>query len=73
MTRVSCPDCRLRFTPAEAACLPACPTCGGALQTLSGPAGAVGFRLYQPDNIPHSLPDAVAVAIPIPGPRAGRS
>ncbi len=73
MTHVSCPDCRLRFTPAAAACLAACPACGETLQTLPGPGGAVGFRLFRLDDVPQSLPEAIAVAMPTPGPHAGRS
>lgn len=73
MTHASCPDCRLRFTRAAAAYLPACPTCGQPLQPLGGLDAAVGFRLFRAEDVPHSLPDAVEVAMPAPGPDAGRS
>jgi hypothetical protein len=73
MTHVSCPDCRLRFTPATAAYLLACPVCGKPLAPLVGPGGAVGFRLFRGDDDAHSLPEAVAVALPPPAPGAGRS
>ena len=72
MTHASCPDCRLRFTPAAAAYLPSCPTCGQPLQPLDGLDGAVGFRLFRLDDAPHSLPQAVAVAMPTPSPHTGR-
>jgi hypothetical protein len=68
MTQASCPDCRLRFTPAAAAYLPACPTCGEPLQALSRLDEAVGFRLFDPDDAPHSRPQAIAVALPTPSP-----
>lgn len=72
MTHASCPDCRLRFTPAAAAYLPSCNTCGQPLQLLDGLDAAVGFRLFGLDDVPHSLPQAVAVATPTPGPHTGR-
>ena len=73
MTHVCCPDCRLRFAPAAAAHLVACPECGWPLQTLAGLEGALGFRLFRLDDVPHPLPEAVAVSIPIPDPGGGRS
>ena len=73
MIHASCPDCRLRFTPGAAAYLPACPTCGEPLQPLGGLDGAVGFRLFRPDDAPHALPQAVVVAMPIPTPSTRRS
>ena len=72
MIHAMCPDCRLRFTPAAAAYLPSCPTCGEPLQPLDGLA-AVGFRLFGLDDAPHSLPQAAAVSMPIPDPGLGRS
>lgn len=66
MTHACCSDCRLRFTPAATAHLLACPTCGEPLQPLAGPAGAVGYRLFRLQDAPHSLPQAVAVSMPIP-------
>ena len=73
MTHVCCPDCRLRFTPAAAPHLVACPECGEPPQTLAGLEGALGFRLFRLDDVPHPLPEAVAVSIPIPDPGGGRS
>jgi hypothetical protein len=72
MTHVCCPDCRLRFTPAAVAYLVACPECGEPPQTLAGLEGMVGFRLFRPHAVPHSLSEAVAVSLPIPDPAGGR-
>jgi hypothetical protein len=72
MTHVCCPDCRLRFTPAAAAYLVACPECGEPHQTMPGHAGLVGFRLFRLEDLPHSLPEAVAISIPIPDPGGRR-
>ncbi len=71
MTHVCCPDCELRFTPAAAAYLTACPKCGEPPQTLAGPEGVVGFRLFTLEDVPDSLPEAVAVSIPVPDPAEG--
>ena len=72
-SREYCPECRLRFSLAAAACLPACPECGEPLQALDGLERAVGLRLFSLDDAPYSLPEAVAVAIPIPTSRPGPS
>ena len=53
MTHVCCPDCRLRFTPATAAYLAACPACGEPPQTVAGPERMVGFRLFRLDDVRH--------------------
>ena len=66
MSRECCPECRLRFSLAAAACLPACPECAAPLQPLGGLERAVGFRLYSLDGGADLLPHAVAVAMPIP-------
>jgi predicted amidophosphoribosyltransferase len=66
MTHVCCPDCRLRFTPAAAAYLSACPKCGEPLQPLVGLAEAVGYRLFRPEDVPTAMPEAIAVSLPIP-------
>jgi len=73
VTRAACPDCRLRFTVASAAYLPACPGCGEPLQALDRADAAVGFRLFKPEVNPSPLPDAVAVSMPNPDPGPGRS
>jgi hypothetical protein len=64
MTHATCPDCRLRFRPALAAHLSACPSCGRPLQTLGGARAAFGLRLFTPDNAPRPLPEAISVAMP---------
>ena len=63
MTHVGCPSCRLRFTPAAAAYLVACPECGRLPQPIVGAPGVVGFRLFVPEDVPNELPEAVAVSI----------
>ena len=68
-----CPDCRLRFTPADAAYLPGCPTCGEPMHALQRAQSALGFRLFRVQDSPHALPEAIAVAMPIPGPGPVRS
>lgn len=73
MTHVGCPSCRLRFTPAAAACLVACPECGRPPQPMVGAERAVGFRLFVLEDVPPALPEAVAVSIPIVDPGGGRS
>jgi hypothetical protein len=73
MTHGACPDCRLRFTHAATACLPACPICGEPLQPLGRLAEAVGFRLFRADDVQPSLPQAVEVALPPPAPGGGRA
>jgi hypothetical protein len=43
-----------------------CPECGGRLERIAGLERAVGFRLFGPQDAPHSLPEAVAVSVPVP-------
>lgn len=71
MTHVYCPECRLRFTPAAAAYLDACPECGERLRA-SSLRGTVGFRLLRLEDVPHPLPRAVAASIPVPEPDRAR-
>lgn len=73
MTAVCCPDCRLRFTPAAAGYLAACPQCGKPPQAIASLEGAVGFRLFRPEDAPLSLPEALEVSMPIPDPYGSRS
>lgn len=73
MTHICCRDCQLRFTPAAAAHLVACPECGEPPQTLAGLEESIGFRLFRLEDVPHSLPEAIAVSIPSPDPGGGRS
>jgi hypothetical protein len=63
----------LRFTPATAAHLLACPECGRPPQLIGAAEGVVGFRLFIPEDVPNTLPEAIAVSIPLPDPGAGRS
>ena len=73
MTHVCCRHCRLRFTPAAAAHLVSCPECGEPPQTLAGLEESLGFRLFRLADVPHSLPEAIAVSIRLPDPGGGRS
>jgi hypothetical protein len=73
MTHVGCPTCRLRFTSVAAAHLIACPQCGQLLQSIAGVEDVVGFRLFIPEDLPHELPEAVAVSIPVPDQDGGQS
>ncbi len=68
MTHACCASCRIRFTPAAAAYLTACPVCGEPLQRLVGLAGAVGYRPFKPEDAPSALPEAIAVSMSIPDP-----
>lgn len=65
MTRLCCAHCRLRFTPAVAACLGECPECGRSLQP-STLEDIIGFRVFRFEDVPQSLPQAVAVSIALP-------
>jgi hypothetical protein len=73
MTQVGCPGCRLRFTGAALAYLVACPECGRPPQAIVDAQEVVGFRLFVVEDVPEELPQALAVAIPVPDPGAGRS
>jgi hypothetical protein len=73
MTHVCCPDCRLRFTPAVSAYLAVCPQCGEPLQTIAGAQSVFGFRLFEPQDPAFSLPEALAVSMPLPDPHGSRS
>jgi hypothetical protein len=70
MTHVCCPPCRLRFTPAAAAYIAACPECGDTPQPVASLARTFGFRLIGPEDLPHELPYATAASIRLPEPRA---
>ena len=67
VTHACCPPCRLRFTPAAAAYVKACPQCGEQPQQITG-REALGFRLLGPEGyFPLGLPrKAIAVSIPAP-------
>jgi hypothetical protein len=70
MTHVCCPCCRLRFTPAAAAYIIACPECGDPPQTIASLERTFGFCLVGPEDLPHELPYATAVSITLPEPGA---
>jgi hypothetical protein len=70
MTHTCCLHCRLRFPPPAGAPLVACPVCGEPLQP-SSPEALVGFRIFTLEDVPHPLPEAVAVSLPIPANRRG--
>jgi len=72
MTHVGCPSCRLRFTASAAAHLVACPECGRPPQPIVGER-VLGFRLFVLEDVPHELPEAVAVSVAIVDPGGGRS
>ena len=68
MIHTCCPTCRLRFGPATAAYLTACPQCGQPPQAMAGAGATIGLRLFIPETYSDaSMPEAVAVALPIPG------
>jgi hypothetical protein len=67
MTHTSCPRCRLRFTPAAAAYIVACPGCGQPPHQITSQS-AIGFRLLGPEDLPVELPRAAARSIPAPEP-----
>jgi hypothetical protein len=66
MTPRCCPGCRLRFAPAAGAYLVACPQCGEPPQSIASLGLAVGFRLFEPEDVPPELPEAIAVAVSLP-------
>ena len=66
MTHIGCPSCRLRFSSAAVAHLVVCPECGRAPQPIASAEGVVGFRLFIVEDLPHDLPEAVAVSLPAP-------
>jgi hypothetical protein len=73
MTHSCCPRCRLRFTPAAAAYITACPECGNSPQPVLSLERTFGFRLVGPEDLPHELPCAAAVSITLPERGGGRS
>ena len=72
MTHLCCPDCRLRFTRPAGTYLTACPECGDRPQPTTV-EGAVGFRLFTLEDVPHPLPEAAVVSLPVPEPGRARS
>ena len=68
-THLCCPHCRLRFTRAVAADIVRCPECGASPEPVASLELTFGFRVIGPADLPHELPDAMAVsvALPVPG------
>lgn len=64
-THVCCLRCRLRFTAAASAYITTCPECDGSLQQTPLES-SLGFRRFAAEDVPHALPEAVAVSLPIP-------
>ena len=56
MSYVCCSPCRLRFTPAAAAYITACPECGNSPQAIATLERSLGFRLVGPEDLPMSSP-----------------
>ena len=73
MSYVCCSPCRLRFTPAAAAYITACPECGNSPQAIATLERTLGFRLVGPEDLPHELPHASAIAITYREPGGARS
>jgi hypothetical protein len=67
-THLCCPRCRLRFTPAAAAYITACPECGETPQPVASLELTFGFRLLGTEDIPQDVPYATAVSIALPRP-----
>jgi hypothetical protein len=69
-----CAQCRLRFSPAAAAYIMACPECGERPKPIPRLELAFGFRLIGPEDLPQELPYATArsIALPEPGARRGK-
>ena len=70
MTRLCCARCRLRFSPAVAAYITACPECGGSPEPITSLSGTLGFRLVGPEDVSDELPHALASSITFPEPEA---
>ncbi len=66
MTQACCPSCRLRFAPAVAAYLVACPECGEPPQPIASLERTLGFRLFALEDDLTALPQALAEMLPIP-------
>jgi hypothetical protein len=59
-----------RAAAGSPAYLTACPACGEPPQPLARLAGAVGYRLFRPQDAPDALPQAVDASMAIPDPGA---
>lgn len=72
MGQLCCPNCRLRFTPAAAAYIVACPECDEPPRPIASLERALGFRLVGPEDLPHELPYVAARSVVLPEPEARR-
>jgi hypothetical protein len=70
MTYACCPTCRLRFSPATAGYLAACPQCGEPPQPTTGLEDVVGYRLFTLEDVPPSFLDALEASMPFQDPNA---
>ena len=69
MTRACCHSCQLRFTPAAATALTACPICDVPLDRTARAAAVMGYRLQlEGDPLPE-LPAVIAAALVAPSDR----
>jgi hypothetical protein len=68
MTHGCCPCCRLRFTPAVAAQLDACPGCGEPPLLIDDAEQLIGYRLAAGDDLIEPTQVALAEARPRPAP-----
>jgi hypothetical protein len=66
MTHICCPSRRQRFPGAAG-------ERGTPSQLIAGAERLVGFRLFGPQDLGHSLPQALAVSTPPPKPDRVRS
>ena len=71
-SHLCCPHCRLRFTPAAASYIIACPECGDSPKPIASLEVTFGFRVLGPEELPHELPYASAVSIACPSQDADR-
>ena len=64
MSHPCCHPCRMRFAPAAATYLTACPECGLSLTPMDGAESLVGFRLFDPRDLADTVDEALAVSLP---------
>ncbi|MEP6952717.1 MAG: hypothetical protein ABI950_01495 [Solirubrobacteraceae bacterium] len=66
MTRACCHSCQLRFTPAAAASVVACPICDQPLDRTARAGTLLGFRLHDAGDALPELPGVIAAALAAP-------
>jgi hypothetical protein len=64
MSRLCCPHCGLRF--GAAVHLSACPECGQGTLVVDDRESLVGLRLFDPQDVVDTLPEALSVSFPKP-------